>query len=71
MRPTYEQDVVLDGARLADLVTGYNVEADGSVINHDRIAPDYSTNAYQNIDAVLLATLAGQHRARGRAARPA
>ena len=56
----YEQDVVLDGARLADLVTGYNVEADGSVINHDRIAPDYSTNAYQNIDAVLLATLAGQ-----------
>jgi hypothetical protein len=54
-----EQDVWLDGVALADLVAGYNVEADGSVINHDRIAPDYSTNAYQNIDAVLLANLAG------------
>lgn len=55
----FEEDVRLDGAALADLVAGYNVEADGSVVNHDRIAPDYSTNAYQNIDAVLLATLAG------------
>ncbi len=54
------QDSVVDGRPLTDLVSGSNVEDDGTVINHDRIAPDYSTNAYQNIDAVLLATLAGQ-----------
>ena len=57
-----EQDIVLDGQRLVDLVPGWNVEADGSIVNHDRIAPDYSTNAYQNVDALLVATLAG-HRA--------
>jgi hypothetical protein len=50
----------LDGVPLATLVTGYNVEEDGTVINHGRIAPDYSTNAYQNVDAILVATLAGQ-----------
>ena len=50
----------LDGVRLSDLVTGYNVEPDGTVVNHDRIAPDYSTNAYQNVDAILVATLARQ-----------
>jgi hypothetical protein len=55
-----EADVELDGEPLSDLVTGYNVEADGSVVNHDRIAPDYSTNAYQNVDGILVATLAGQ-----------
>ena len=57
--PDLEQGVLLDGAPLAQLVAGYNVEDDGTVVNHDRIAPDYSTNAYQNVDAVLLATLAG------------
>ena len=57
----FRTGVVLDGALLDDLVSGYNVEADGTVVNHDRIAPDYSTNAYQNIDAVLVAGLAGHH----------
>ena len=56
------QGIILDGERLVDLVEGSNVEADGSVLNHDRIAPDYSTSAYQNVDAILVATLAG-HRA--------
>ena len=51
--------VSLDGVPLSDLVAGYNVEDDGTVVNHQRIAPDYSTNAYQNVDAILLATLAG------------
>ena len=54
-----EQDVVLDGIPLVDLVSGSNVEDDGTVVNHDRIAPDYSTNAYQSVDALLVATLAG------------
>ncbi|MBM6405641.1 hypothetical protein JQN72_15470 [Phycicoccus sp. CSK15P-2] len=51
---------VVDGVRLRDLVDGVNVEADGSVLNHDRIAPDYSTNLYQNVDALLLAGLSGR-----------
>ncbi|QIM20159.1 hypothetical protein G7075_01710 [Phycicoccus sp. HDW14] len=49
----------VDGVPLRSLLVGWNVNADGSVVNHDRIAPDYSTNAYQNIDTVLLARLAG------------
>ena len=52
----------VDGVPLADLLTGWNVMPDGSVVNHARVAPDYSTNAYQNVDAVLVALLAG-HRA--------
>jgi hypothetical protein len=55
-------DQVVDGVRLRDLLTGWNVLPDGTVVNHDRIAPDYSTNAYQNVDGVLVALLAG-HRA--------
>jgi hypothetical protein len=54
-----ERNAMVDGVPLADLVSGYNVEPDGVVVNHDRIAPDYSTNAYQSVDAVLVATLAG------------
>ncbi len=61
-RSDLQQNPVVDGQRLTSLVSGANVEADGTVINHDRIAPDYSTNVYQNVDAVLLATLGG-HRA--------
>ncbi len=56
------QDPVVDGQPLTNLVSGSNVEDDGTVVNHGRIAPDYSTNAYQSVDAILLATLAG-HRA--------
>ena len=50
----------VDGVPLSDLLAGWNVMPDGSVVNHHRIAPDYSTNAYQNVDAVLVALLAGQ-----------
>ncbi len=56
------QDPVVDGQPLTNLVSGSNVEDDGTVVNHNRIAPDYSTNTYQNVDTILLATLAG-HRA--------
>jgi hypothetical protein len=41
-------------------ITGSNVEADGTVVNHNRIAPDYATTMYQNLDAVPLFTLAGR-----------
>ncbi|MFN8169918.1 MAG: hypothetical protein U0S36_14215 [Candidatus Nanopelagicales bacterium] len=56
------QNPTVDGVPLRNLVEGFNVMPDGTVLNHRRIAPDYSTNAYQNVDAMLVATLAG-HRA--------
>lgn len=59
-RPQDVTDVTrVNGAPLAAWVNGSNLEADGSVVNHDRIAPDYSTNLYQNLDAVLVDSLAG------------
>jgi hypothetical protein len=60
---TRPQDVsdptVVNGAPLTTWVNGSNVETNGAVVNHDRIAPDYSTNLYQNLDAVLVDALAG------------
>jgi hypothetical protein len=50
---------LVDGRPLAQWLQGSNVESNGAVTNHDRVAPDYSTNAYQNVDAVLVAALAG------------
>ena len=50
---------VVNGAPVAAWVNGSNVEANGSVVNHGRIAPDYSTSLYQNIDGVLVDALAG------------
>ena len=50
---------VVNGAPVASWVNGSNVEADGTVVNHNRIAPDYSTDLYQNLDEVLVDALAG------------
>ena len=41
-------------------ITGSNVETNGQVINHARIAPDYSTCIQFNVEAYSLFTLAGQ-----------
>jgi len=49
----------INGAPLTSWLGGSNVEANGTIINHDRIAPDYATNVYQNVDAVLVDALAG------------
>jgi hypothetical protein len=51
---------VVNGATLAQWLNGTNVEADGTVVNHCRIAPDYTTNAYQNVDAAIVFSLARQ-----------
>ena len=51
---------VVNGAPLSSWVSGSNVEPDGSLVNHGRIAPDYSTLIYQNMDAVLVDSLAGR-----------
>lgn len=59
-RPQDVSDTSLvNGAPVTAWVNGSNVEADGTLVNHDRIAPDYSTNLYQNLDAVLVDALAG------------
>ncbi|WP_051750719.1 hypothetical protein [Phycicoccus jejuensis] len=58
-RADLSSTATVDGIPLRSLLLGWNVEDDGSVVNHDRVAPDYATNAYQNVDAVLLARLAG------------
>jgi hypothetical protein len=50
----------VDGRALSSWLNGSNVNANGVVINHSRIAPDYSTNAYQSVDTVVMAALAGQ-----------
>jgi len=38
---------------------GSNVRSGGDLVNHNRYAPDYSTLTYQNIQEILLTSLAG------------
>jgi hypothetical protein len=51
---------LVDGSPLSSWLNGSNINANGEVVNHGRIAPDYSTNAYQSVDTVVMAALAGQ-----------
>ncbi|HSX00599.1 MAG TPA: hypothetical protein VLF67_00005, partial [Candidatus Saccharimonas sp.] len=51
---------VVNGAALSSWLKGSNVEANGVVINHNRVASDYSTTTYSNLDAVPLFALAGK-----------
>ena len=50
---------VVNGAPFTTWVDGSNVESNGLVVNHHRVAPDYATNVYQNVDAILVDALAG------------
>lgn len=50
----------VDGVPLATWLQGSNVLPTGVVINHNRIAPDYSTTVYQSVDTLEMAVLAGQ-----------
>jgi hypothetical protein len=52
----------VNGASVASWIgnAGSNVLANGSLINHNRIAPDYSTLIYQNMQDILVSALAGQ-----------
>ncbi len=52
---------LVDGRALSSWLGGSNILADGTVLNHQRIAPDYATNIYQSIEAAQTAMLAGQH----------
>ncbi len=50
----------VDGTSLTAWLDGSNVAQNGVVTNHSRIAPDYSTTAYQSVDTLKMAVLAGQ-----------
>ncbi len=50
----------VDGKPLSSWLAGSNVNPDGVVINHTRIAPDYSTNVYQSVDTLEMAVLGGR-----------
>lgn len=50
----------INGQAVSSWITGSNVEANGVVINHSRIASDYSTTIYQNFSMVPLYALTGQ-----------
>lgn len=47
-----------DVAAWSSLIAGSNVESNGQVINHSRVAPDYATCTYQTLDPVVLFALA-------------
>ena len=55
-------NTVVNGASVASWIGdgGSNVLANGSLYNHNRIAPDYSTLIYQNMQDVLVSALAGE-----------
>ena len=47
----------VDGVTKSAWLQGSNVENDGSVINHARVAPDYSTLTQHSADALMFAAL--------------
>ena len=50
---------LVNGAKVTTWLGGSNAEPNGVIVNHRRVAPDYATNLYQNVDAVLVSSLAG------------
>jgi hypothetical protein len=62
-RPSDDRNAtIVNGASVASWIggRGSNVRSTGDLINHNRYAPDYSTLIYQNMQDVLLSSLAGQ-----------
>ncbi len=53
-------NAVENGASVASWVGGSNVLSTGDLYNHGRIAPDYSSLIYQNMQDILVDALAGQ-----------
>lgn len=50
---------MINGATLGSWINGSNVLADGSVLNHGRIAYDYSSLIYQNMQDIFVNVMAG------------
>jgi hypothetical protein len=53
-------ETIVDGKPVKDWLRGYNVRADGAVINHRILHPDYMTCIKFNLQAHTLQSLAGQ-----------
>ncbi|MCZ7645131.1 MAG: VWA domain-containing protein [Planctomycetota bacterium] len=51
---------VLDGRAVKDWLDGYNLRADGAVINHNRVHCDYMVCTTLNLRAFVIQPLAGQ-----------
>ncbi|CAN5502101.1 hypothetical protein BH11ACT8_BH11ACT8_28950 [soil metagenome] len=47
-------DTVVNGRPVSQWLDGSNVEADGTVRNHHRVAPDYMANTFQTLDQVWV-----------------
>jgi hypothetical protein len=50
---------VVDGINISRFLQGWNVNGDGTVVNHNRIHPDYMLTDVHNLQAVCLFALAG------------
>jgi hypothetical protein len=50
---------VVDGINVSRFLNGWNLNRDGTVVNHDRLHPDYMTTVLQDLQAVCLFALAG------------
>jgi hypothetical protein len=62
-RPSDDSNTTVEnGASVASWINGggSNVLSTGDLINHNRIAPDYSALIYQNMQDILVNSLAGQ-----------
>lgn len=53
-----DSGVMVNGAPISSWLKGSNAETDGTVINHNRIASDYSTTIYDNLNLAPLLALA-------------
>lgn len=51
---------VVDGVKLSDILQGSNMNEDGTVVNHNRIHPDYMVAFMHNATNALLDRMAGQ-----------
>lgn len=55
-----KRDTTIDGVRVFDLLQGSNMNEDGTVVNHNRIHPDYMVAFMHNATNALLDRLAGK-----------
>jgi len=51
---------VIDGKPVKDWLRGFNANADGSVVNHGFVHPDYMLGVHSNLRAFAVKPLAGQ-----------
>lgn len=55
-----QNNTIVNGTTVSNWIDGSNVEPNGIVYNHNRIAPDYMTLMYQTLDDVWLNSVVGQ-----------